>query len=163
MRKLVIYLSVAAFSFCAGLLANKLWPAIDEAPRIDKPLSVSVCELEREPELFDGKLVGVKAEFEGNNVGLRELGAPFIYDRKGCGYNVNMSLPIYLADFDKAHVTVSQRFSVTANPPFAIPEVKEAIIVGIFKADHCAQYNHGVFCNFNIILKSAVLFEDHNL
>jgi hypothetical protein len=71
MRRLSLYFFTALFAFVIGLLAYLLWFAPNTA---HTPQEVSLCDLERNPKLFNGRLVRVKA------VLYSDLGGPYIYD-----------------------------------------------------------------------------------
>ena len=80
MKKLFSYLLFMTLGFSAGLLTYKFWPTSIPAPEINRPLTVSICELNRDPARYDGKLVQVKAVLHGDVYG----GNPYIVD-ESCG------------------------------------------------------------------------------
>lgn len=73
MRRLLTYLSVAAFTFCLGSSAQRLRPDAPP-PASDHPLPVSLCELITAPGRYDGQVVEVRAVLNRNG------GEPFISD-----------------------------------------------------------------------------------
>ncbi len=80
MKRLFLYLLFMTLGFSVGLLTYKFWPTSIPAPEIKKPLAVSICELNRDPARYDGKLVQVKAVLHGDVYG----GKPYIAD-DSCG------------------------------------------------------------------------------
>jgi hypothetical protein len=146
MRRLIIYLSVAALSFFVGLSALKLWRVSPSPPSIDIPLTVSFCDLESEPERYNGKFIRVKGELIRDTM-------PFIYDWSCNQPNINTLPPIYLDDLDKVNVRVLSRLAVEAGQPFSISE--ELTAIGIFEVDYKASDAP----RLRIVLKTAVLIE----
>ena len=156
MRRLVIYLLVAALSFFAGLLVHKLWcvPNSDSNPssNIKAPLTVSFCELERDPRRYDGKLVRVRAE-------LYRDAEPFIYDWSCRSANVNRLSPIYLEDLDKVNITVTTQLTVKSYQPYVVTD-GDVIAVGVFEADRFVPNDASNVPHLRIILKSVALFQE---
>ncbi len=86
MRRLIIYLLIAALTFLAGLTSYRLGLAPRVQVNMYEPLPVSLCELERQPGRYDGRLVRVKA------VLYSDVGGPYIYDWS-CG-SQNIAYPL---------------------------------------------------------------------
>jgi hypothetical protein len=73
MKRYIIYSSIGLIIVSSGLLVYAMWRSWS-SPHPNQPLSLSLCELERLPEQYDGKLVSVKA------VLYSDVGGPYIYD-----------------------------------------------------------------------------------
>jgi hypothetical protein len=79
MKRLATYLLVGTLCFFVSLSAYKLWTDFRSSPRVDGHLSVSICELDRDPKRYEGKVVVVKGVLHG------DLGGnPYIAD-EFCG------------------------------------------------------------------------------
>lgn len=93
MRRYVVYSLIALITISSGLLVFAVW-----RPRsLTKPsqaLTLSLCELERIPRQYDGKLVRVKA------VLYSDLGGPYIYDWSCGSQNIHTYPLIDLRGFD---------------------------------------------------------------
>jgi|ERR1044071_6142295 hypothetical protein len=160
MRRLVIYLSVAVFSFFSGLLAARLWRVSNPTPgsaansssKRDAPLTVSFCELEREPQLYDGKVVRVRAELYRDEV-------PFIYDWSCRSPKVNTLPLIYLDGLDTVNITMTRRLTPEPYQPYAFTD-GEIIAVGVFKADYSDSNDATKTPHFHIILENVTLFQE---
>jgi hypothetical protein len=79
MKRLTIHLIVATICSFVGLSTYKLWAVFRPSPQIERYLSLSICELDRDPEQYDGKVVVVKGVLQGD----RGRG-PYIVD-ESCG------------------------------------------------------------------------------
>jgi hypothetical protein len=90
MRRL-LYLSLAALTFFAGLLAYGLWQASPPSPG-EEPPTVSFCELGRDPQLYDGKMIRVKAGL------FKDTSEPYIYDWSCGAPNAYTAPPIGVSD-----------------------------------------------------------------
>jgi hypothetical protein len=73
MRRFVLYLPVAALTFCVGSLAQHIWLNTPE-PAYRQPRSVTLCELTAAPEQYDGEEVLVRAALYRNG------GEPYVSD-----------------------------------------------------------------------------------
>jgi hypothetical protein len=93
MRRYTIYALIALVTFSSGLLVYAVWRS-QSSPNPSQPLTLSLCELERQPEHYDGKLVRVKA------VLYSDLGGPYIYDWSCGSQNVYTCPLIDLRGFD---------------------------------------------------------------
>jgi len=94
MRRYGIYLLIALITLSSGLLAHELWRRSSSLPSPNDPLALSLCELERHPEKYDGKLIRVKA------VLYSDLGGPYIYDWSCGSQNIYTFPLIDVRDFD---------------------------------------------------------------
>jgi hypothetical protein len=81
MKRLFLYLLCMTLGFSTGLAAYKFWPTSIPPTEINRPLTVSICELNRDPAQYDGKLVQVRAVLHG---GVYGGGIPYIVD-ESCG------------------------------------------------------------------------------
>ena len=68
MRRPTTNFLMTAFALLTGLSANWCGPASPIA-EADKPLHTSLCELDRDPLRYDGKLIRVKATLHGDLAG----------------------------------------------------------------------------------------------
>jgi hypothetical protein len=73
MRRYITYALITLITFSSGLRVYAVWRSWSSS-NPNQPLTLSLCELERLPEQYDGKLVRVKA------VLYSDLGGPYIYD-----------------------------------------------------------------------------------
>jgi hypothetical protein len=151
MKRLLIYTTVAVMCFLAGLLAGGTRQQHSRTG-FDVPRAVSVCELEGNPDLYDGKLVRVEANFDGQE-------EPFIFERSCHSLNANVSAPIYLDGMNRVNVKVVPRVSYQPGQPFAVPEENEATVVGVFEANQLGQNSSNKEQRFRILLESVTLFE----
>ena len=92
MRRYIAYALIALITLSSGLLVFAVWRS--RTPNTSQPLTLSLCELERVPEQYDGKLVRVKA------VLYSDLGGPYIYDWSCGSQNVYTYPLIDLRGFD---------------------------------------------------------------
>jgi hypothetical protein len=79
MRGSALYILIVILALLAGVLLHRFWIAPANAKK-QQPIDVSLCELLREPERYDWKLVRLKA------ILYSDVGGPFIYDWS-CGTN----------------------------------------------------------------------------
>ena len=94
MRRYILYPLIALIAVSTGVLAFALWrPRTLSNP--GEPLALSLCELERIPDQYDGKLVRVKA------VLYSDLGGPYIYDWSCGSQNIRTYPLIDLRGFDE--------------------------------------------------------------
>jgi len=125
---------VAALCFLAGLLAHGLWPALRPVPQIRVPLTVSICELARNPSAFEGQLVRIRA------VLYRDAG-PILYDPT-CGWaGANPTAISVAADTEDVNISPLPEWatytSFCGNDPHlaAVTGLQaDVIVVGIFRA-----------------------------
>ena len=93
MRRTLIYSLIALITVSSGLLVFAVWrPRTLSSP--GEPLALSLCELERVPDQYDGKLIRVKA------VLYSDLGGPYIYDWSCGSQNIHTYPLIDLRGFD---------------------------------------------------------------
>lgn len=138
MRRVAIHSLVAVLSFSASLLTYKLWPVPTPSPEINRPLVVSICELDREAEIYDGKVVQVKAVlYRGSG------GNPYIANESCGSPNAPLTKMIDVVADSNQMVSVLPKWatytSFCANDTYAATVdglAAEAIIVGIFKIDY---------------------------
>jgi hypothetical protein len=92
MKRFLIHLSVAALSFLASLSIYKASYIPTSPTNINEPPRVSFCELERDPNRYDGKMISVRA------ILYRDSSYPFIYDWSCSSSDANSSLHIRVLD-----------------------------------------------------------------
>jgi hypothetical protein len=93
MRRYIIYALIVLVTLSSGLFVSAVWRS-KSSPNPSEPLPLSLCELERLPEQYDGKLVRVKA------VLYSDLGGPYIYDWSCGSQNIYTYPLIDLCGFD---------------------------------------------------------------
>ncbi len=93
MRRYGTYLLIAVITLSSGWLVYAVWRS-KSSPTPSQHFTLSLCELERVPEQYDGKLVRVKA------VLYSDLGGPYIYDWSCGSQNIYTYPLIDLRGFD---------------------------------------------------------------
>ena len=158
MKRLAIYLIIAALGFFVGLLAHKLWRASLSSSEINKPLAISLCELELNPERYNEKFIQVKA------VLYRNQGEPFISDESCEPSNAHMSRLVMVSE-DANLLPVLPRWATyisfcgnDPNPSLVNGLSAEVIITGTFEAGYRAPNNAYGNRRSQIIARSVLQF-----
>jgi len=135
MKRFIAYLLVSALSFFAGLSAYSPWSTVHTSkPEINKPLAISLCELESSPERFDGKIVQVRATL------YRGQGMASIYDKSCSSPDSPMANMVTLSDTTNLAPVLpvwASHGSFCGNEICTSCAVKleaEVIVVGLFHA-----------------------------
>jgi hypothetical protein len=133
MRRLVIYLPVAAFCFFVGLSASSLRLAANSSPGLNEPVVVSLCALEADPQRYDGKLVRVTAVLH------RDM-EPYLYD-SSCGASAAQKSPRITIPGDDSFVVPGWAVETLtcANAPNVAAVGAQVTVVGVFEADYHAS------------------------
>ena len=135
MRRLVIYLPVAALSFCLGLAAFGLRQAEKTSPDNNEPLAVSLCELEADPVRYDGKLVRVQAVLHSDM-------EPYLYDRSCATSDTHQSPLITIPGDNNFVVPEWAARSASCGTALSSAAVGAPVtVVGVFEAHYHASNN----------------------
>jgi hypothetical protein len=94
MRKYSVPIMVVLLTFSSGLVAYRLFRPNGPQLSSNDPVAISLCELERHPDQYDGKLVQVKA------VLYADVGGPYIYDWSCGSQNIYTYPLIDIRGFD---------------------------------------------------------------
>jgi hypothetical protein len=133
MRRSVYSLLVAALSFVAGVAAFMLAATANQAQKREEPLKVSFCELVRDPERYNGKVVQTKAVLYRDQ-------KPFIYDWSCSTADIYTSPPFVMIsdDLDHALPEWADGFVFCGNALNGNKEglAADVVIVGAFKLGH---------------------------
>ena len=130
MRRTGLKISIAVLTFIVGVTAYLLWSIPKPSPSQALPLTVSLCQLQSNPELYDGKVIHVRA------IVYTVEGKPYLHD--GNCLSENNAFPLVdLRGFEGLNGDLNAWLRVEGNPAFK-GERKEAyvIIVGIFDKNY---------------------------
>ena len=94
MRKYGTYLLIALLAFSLGFFARGFFRRARPSSSVTEPATVTLCELERNPDQYHGRLVRVKA------VLYADVGGPYLYDWSCGSQNIYTYPLIDLRAFD---------------------------------------------------------------
>jgi hypothetical protein len=133
MRRFYIYLPVAALCFAAGLLTQQLWRISHPSPAVGTPLAVSMCEIDRDPQQYVGKVIVLR------DVLYTLPGDSFVHACFTNGTNIRMSPLIKVVDDnDRPILPEWARQTVGCDNCLRAQNEgwgAEVIVVGTFEAD----------------------------
>ena len=145
MRRYILYALIALITFSSGLLAIAVWRS-RLSPDPSQPLTLSLCELERLPEHYDGKLVRVKA------VLYSDLGGPYIYDWSCGSQNIYTYPLIDLRGFDGLNSELREwSRNIGAIDSKGQGLEADVIVTGIFDKSHSDPSDDAFAHHFRII------------
>ena len=145
MRRYIVYSLIALITLSSGLLVYAMWRS-RSSPNVNQPLTLSLCELERLPEQYDGKLVSVKA------VLYSDLGGPYIYDCSCGSQNVYTYPLIDLRGFDGLNSELREwSRNIGAIDSKGQGLEADVIVIGIFDKSHSDPSDDSFSHHFRII------------
>jgi hypothetical protein len=147
MKRYTIYSLVTVTCFVLGIVANRLFN-LSSAPSPAGPLLVSLCELNRNPEKYDGEWVQIKA------VLWSDLGGPYIYDWS-CGAPDTYTYPLIdLRGFDRLNPEL-KRWAMRIGGIHGEEEILESdvIVTGLFDKSYSESSDDSDSHKFRIIPK----------
>lgn len=148
MRRHTIYLLVTVTCFVLGIVANRLFNLSSTTATAGKPMVISLCELNRNPEKYHGELVQIKA------VLWSDLGGPYIYDWT-CGSQEIYTYPLIdLRGFDRLNPEL-KRWAMRIGGIYGEEEILESdvIVTGLFDKSYSESSDDSGSHKFRIIPK----------
>ena len=148
MRRYTIYLLVTVTCFALGLVANRLSNLSSNTATAGEPVVVSLCELNRNPDKYDGEWVQIKA------VLWSDLGGPYIYDWS-CGSQEIYTYPLIdLRGFDRLNPELKS-WAMRIGGIHDEEEILEAdiIVTGLFDKSYSESSDDSGSHKFRIIPK----------
>ena len=145
MRRYISYALIALFTLSSGLLVSAVWRS-KSSPNPSQPLTLSLCELERLPEQYDGKLVRVKA------ILYSDLGGPYLYDWSCGSQNIYTYPLIDLRGLDGLNSELrewSRNLGAIDSKGQGLEA--EVIVTGIFDKSHLGPSDDSFSHRFRII------------
>ena len=148
MRRYTIHSLVTVTCFVLGIVATRLFTLSNATAPAGEPVVVSLCELTRNPEKYDGEWVQIKA------VLWSDLGGPYIYDWT-CGSQDTYIYPLIdLRGFDRLNPEL-KRWAMRIGGIHGEEEILESdvIVTGLFDKSYSESSDDSDSHKFRIIPK----------
>ena len=148
MRRYANYLLIGVTCFLLGIAANKVSDLSGTTATAGQPLVISLCELNRNPDKYDGEWVQIKA------VLWSDLGGPYIYDWS-CGPQDLYTYPLIdLRGFDRLNPEL-KNWSTKIGGIDSQVEILESdvVVTGLFDKSYSESSDYSDSHKFRIIPK----------